>query len=90
MWSPDDGVDRVLVVTAHPDDVDFGAAGTVATFTDAGIEVAYCIVTDGEAGGSDRSMPRADMADDPARGAAAAAAEVGRHDSPSSATPTGG
>ncbi len=54
--------DRVLVVTAHPDDVDFGAAGTVATWTDAGVEVVYCIVTDGEAGGSDRSMSRGDMA----------------------------
>ena len=47
---------------AHPDDVDFGAAGTVATWTDAGVEVVYCIVTDGEAGGSDRSVSRADMA----------------------------
>ncbi len=54
--------DRVLVVVAHPDDVDFGAAGTVATWTDAGVEVVYCIVTDGEAGGSDRTVSRADMA----------------------------
>ncbi|HVX23533.1 MAG TPA: PIG-L deacetylase family protein [Acidimicrobiales bacterium] len=61
-WSPDDGVDRVLVVTAHPDDVDFGAAGTVATFTDAAVDVAYCVVTDGDAGGSDRTQSRADMA----------------------------
>jgi LmbE family N-acetylglucosaminyl deacetylase len=50
------------VVTAHPDDVDFGSAGTVAAFTSAGVEVTYCIVTDGDAGGSDRSMSRADMA----------------------------
>jgi LmbE family N-acetylglucosaminyl deacetylase len=54
--------DRVLVVMAHPDDVDFGAAGTVATWTDEGLDVVYCIVTDGEAGGSDRSVSRADMA----------------------------
>ncbi len=27
---------RALVVVAHPDDVDFGAAGTVATWTDSG------------------------------------------------------
>jgi LmbE family N-acetylglucosaminyl deacetylase len=47
---------------AHPDDVDFGAAGTVATWTEQGIDVVYCIVTDGEAGGSDRSVDRADMA----------------------------
>jgi LmbE family N-acetylglucosaminyl deacetylase len=55
-------IERALVVTAHPDDVDFGAAGTVAMLTDAGVEVTYCLVTDGEAGGSDRSVSRADMA----------------------------
>ena len=58
---PDDGVERILVVTAHPDDVDFGNAGSVARWTDAGIEVAYCICTSGEAGGFDRSVPRATM-----------------------------
>jgi LmbE family N-acetylglucosaminyl deacetylase len=52
----------VLVVTAHPDDVDFGTAGSVAAFTAAGLEVTYCIVTSGEAGGSDRAMSRAEMA----------------------------
>jgi LmbE family N-acetylglucosaminyl deacetylase len=62
VWSPDDGVVRVLVVTAHPDDVDFGTAGTVAAFTAAGVDVTYCVVTNGEAGGSDRAMARADMA----------------------------
>src|SRR5208282_788317 len=46
-------VKRVLVIVAHPDDVDFGAAGTIARWTDAGIEVIYCVVTDGDAGGSD-------------------------------------
>ncbi len=55
-------VARILVITAHPDDVDFGMAGTVATWTDAGIEVIYCIVTNGDAGGSDPSVSRADMA----------------------------
>lgn len=57
-----DGVERILVVTAHPDDVDFGVAGSVAVWTDAGLEVAYCIVTDGDAGGSDPSVSRTDMA----------------------------
>jgi LmbE family N-acetylglucosaminyl deacetylase len=42
-------VSRVLVVTAHPDDVDFGAAGTVAAWTAAGISVSYCVCTSGEA-----------------------------------------
>lgn len=59
---PDDEVSRILVITAHPDDVDFGAAGSVATWTDAGAEVAYCIITDGEAGGFDASLSRASMA----------------------------
>ena len=51
-------VERVLVVVAHPDDVDFGAGGTIATWTDAGLEVSYCIVTDGDAGGFDEAVPR--------------------------------
>ena len=50
------------MVTAHPDDVDFGSAGTVAAFTAAGLDVTYCIATSGEAGGSDRTMTRAEMA----------------------------
>jgi LmbE family N-acetylglucosaminyl deacetylase len=52
---------RILVVTAHPDDVDFGAAGSVARWVDEGHEVSYCIVTDGDAGGFDPSVPRADI-----------------------------
>lgn len=53
------GVERVLVVTAHPDDVDFGSGGTIATLTDLGISVTYCICTDGDAGGFDDSTDRA-------------------------------
>lgn len=62
MLLPDADVSRILVVVAHPDDIDFGAAGSVAVWTDAGIEVQYCLVTDGDAGGSDREMSRAEMA----------------------------
>ena len=42
--------------------MDFGAAGTVAQWTDAGIEVVYCLVTAGDAGGFDEDIPRAKMA----------------------------
>jgi LmbE family N-acetylglucosaminyl deacetylase len=52
---------RVLSITAHPDDVDFGAAGTVARWTEAGVEVIYCVVTDGDAGGFDEDFPRDEM-----------------------------
>ncbi len=55
-------IERALVVVAHPDDVDFGSAGTVASLTDAGVVVTYCLVTDGDAGGSDRALARNDMA----------------------------
>ncbi|HQZ35796.1 MAG TPA: PIG-L family deacetylase [Ilumatobacteraceae bacterium] len=55
-------IQRLLVVMAHPDDVDFGSAGTIATLTDAGVEVSYCLVTDGNAGGSDRTVSRSDVA----------------------------
>ena len=54
-------VQRVLIVAAHPDDIDFGCAGTVATWTDAGIEVGYCIITDGDAGGFDPAVPRSEI-----------------------------
>ena len=59
---PGSDVERVLVVTAHPDDVDFGAGATIAGWTDAGVEVAYCVVTNGDAGGFDPAVPRGEIA----------------------------
>jgi LmbE family N-acetylglucosaminyl deacetylase len=58
--TPLQDVRRVLCVLAHPDDVDFGSAGTVAGWVDAGIEVGYLLVTRGDAGGFD-DTPRALM-----------------------------
>ncbi|HWW54973.1 MAG TPA: PIG-L deacetylase family protein [Acidimicrobiales bacterium] len=57
----DSEVNRVLIVTAHPDDVDFGAAGSIARWTDNGIDVRYCIITDGDAGGFDPAVPRSEI-----------------------------
>jgi LmbE family N-acetylglucosaminyl deacetylase len=76
----DENIRRVLVITAHPDDVDFGAAGTVAQWTDAGLDVSYCIATNGEAGGSDRSVSRAEMVTIRQAEQTAAAKQVGVHD----------
>jgi LmbE family N-acetylglucosaminyl deacetylase len=73
-------VERVLVVTAHPDDVDFGFAGSVAAMTDAGVEVAYCIVTDGGAGGAETGIPREEMAEIRRDEQRKAAAVVGVHE----------
>lgn len=76
----DSEVQRVLAVVAHPDDVDFSAAGSIALWTDAGIEVTYCIVTDGDAGGYDQSVPRAEMVQVRRAEQTAAAKQVGVHD----------
>jgi LmbE family N-acetylglucosaminyl deacetylase len=70
-------VERVLVITAHPDDVDFGAAGTVAGWTDRGIDVSYCILTDGDAGGFDPSVARSEIGGIRQREQTQAAKELG-------------
>ncbi|MEO5986902.1 MAG: PIG-L deacetylase family protein [Candidatus Limnocylindria bacterium] len=58
---PDDKLptpDRVLVVAAHPDDIEFGAAGTVARWIREGASARYLLVTRGEKGSDD---PAADV-----------------------------
>ena len=72
--SPD--VHRVLCVAAHPDDLDFGAAGTVAGFLDDGLEVTYLLCTRGDQGGFD-DTPREEMPLLREREQRAAAAAVG-------------
>jgi len=70
IWQPDAAaeppglanVQRVLCVLAHPDDVDFAAAGTVAALTARGVRVSYCLVTDGQLGGYDPTVSRTEMA----------------------------
>lgn len=45
-----------LVIAAHPDDAEFGVAGTVAQWTQAGRRVVYVVCTSGDKGTSDRSL----------------------------------
>ncbi len=71
---------QVLVVTAHPDDVDFGAAGTIAAWTAAGVKVSYCIVTDGGAGAADESLDPSVLPQLRQEEQRAAAAVLGVHD----------
>lgn len=73
----DSEVTRILSVTAHPDDVDFGAAGTMARWADAGIAVTYCVITDGDAGGFDPAVPRTEIPGIRRAEQVAAAAAVG-------------
>src|SRR2546430_16372132 len=42
-----------MVIVAHPDDAEFGAAGTVATWVREGWEVYFVICTDASGGGPD-------------------------------------
>jgi LmbE family N-acetylglucosaminyl deacetylase len=72
--------DRVLVVSAHPDDVDFGCAGTVAAMTDAGVDVSYCFVTSGEAGSDHLTIDATELAALREEEQTAAAKEVGVSD----------
>jgi len=55
---PHRDLERVLVAVAHPDDAEFWAGGTIAGWADAGVEVTYCILTNGDTGGFDPSLPR--------------------------------
>lgn len=70
----------MLVVGAHPDDIDFGAAGSVALWVAAGAEVAYAVVTDGDAGGLDPAIDRHELARIRREEQLAAAAAVGVHE----------
>ena len=45
--------ERAVAIFAHADDIEFGCAGTVARWTDAGAEVTYVIVTDNSSGSND-------------------------------------
>lgn len=76
----DGEVTRVLVVTAHPDDVDFGFGGTAALLAQSGVRVTYCVITDGDAGGFDPDVPRSEIPAIRRAEQIAAAAAVGVND----------
>lgn len=57
----DSTIERILFVTAHPDDLDFGAGGTIAQWSDKGIAISYCVCTNGDQGGVDPNVPRSQM-----------------------------
>ncbi len=46
----------VVVITPHPDDAEFGVAGTVARWTKKGKQVVYVVCTNGNKGTSDPNM----------------------------------
>src|SRR6059036_207908 len=56
-------IERAMVIYAHPDDAEFGVAGTVAKWAKAGVEVTYCMVTNGASGSQDPDMTRERLRD---------------------------
>ena len=57
----DEEISKVLIVTAHPDDLDFGCSGSIALWVRKGIKVSYVICTNGDQGGEDPTVPREEM-----------------------------
>jgi len=77
---PDDKLptpERVLVVAAHPDDIEFGAAGTVARWVTEGATVRYLLVTRGDKGSDDPATDVVALAELREREQRAAATEIG-------------
>jgi len=71
---------RVLVVVAHPDDIEFGVAGSVARWIEEGAQVTYAIVTDGGAGSNERGADLAALVRQRQVEQRAAAEVIGVHD----------
>jgi LmbE family N-acetylglucosaminyl deacetylase len=69
--------ERVLVVAAHPDDIEFGASGTVARWVSEGARVRYLLVTRGDKGSDDPGADIAALVELREREQRAAAAEIG-------------
>jgi len=53
---------QVMVVTPHPDDAEYGVAGTVARWASEGKEILYVVCTNGDKGTSDANMKPEDLA----------------------------
>lgn len=72
--------DRVLVIVAHSDDIEFGIAGTIARWHAAGTTVTYCIVTDSASGSNEPGADLKALAETRKREQINAAHEVGVRD----------
>ena len=54
----------IMVITPHPDDAEYGVAGTVARWTKEGKRVIYVVCTNGDKGSSDPNMQPEALTDD--------------------------
>jgi LmbE family N-acetylglucosaminyl deacetylase len=71
------GETDAVVISPHPDDVEFGAAGTVARWTRSGKRVVYVVCTTGDKGTTDRRLSPRDLTEIRKQEQKAAAALLG-------------
>jgi len=71
---------RALIIMAHPDDIEFSCAGTIARWVKEGTQVSYLLVTSGDVGIADLSISREDAMAIREKEQRAAAAVVGVHE----------
>ncbi len=68
---------RAMFIFAHPDDIEFGAAGTAAKWVKGGAEVLYVVLTDGNIGSHEPGMTAEKLAEIRRQEQTAAAEVVG-------------
>ncbi len=68
---------KAMVIVAHPDDIEFSCAGTVARWVQGGAEVAYVLCTSGDVGIAELGMTKAKATEIRETEQRAAAAVVG-------------
>jgi LmbE family N-acetylglucosaminyl deacetylase len=70
-------LDHVMVIVAHPDDPEFGCAGTIVKWTQAGKQVTYILLTSGDKGSRDPDLRPGRLAAQREEEQRAAARELG-------------
>ncbi|MDJ0755205.1 MAG: PIG-L deacetylase family protein [Ardenticatenaceae bacterium] len=55
--------ERAMFICAHPDDLEFGVAGTAAKWAKNGCEVIYVLITDGNTGSHENGMTKEKLAE---------------------------
>ncbi len=55
--------ERAMLIYAHPDDIEFSAAGTAARWAKAGCEVTYVVITDGNVGSHQEGLTSVEVAE---------------------------
>ena len=80
MTEPTSELQRVMVIVAHPDDPEFGCAGTVIKWAQAGRDITYVLITSGDKGSHDPDLRPGQLAARREGEQRAAAADLGVRD----------